>query len=283
MDYGCKHYKRKCKLVAPCCNQEFPCRFCHNDATNHEIDRKSVSHVSCSECQLVQAVAAACTQCGVEFGKYFCSICKLFDEDKQQFHCDGCGICRVGGRENFFHCSKCGLCLPNSTEQSHKCIERSSHTNCPVCMDDIHTSRTPAHIPKCGHLIHQPCFEAMVSAGHYACPLCGESTLKMDEAWKSMDELVAATPMPEEYQNVTVGILCKDCHKESTVKFHILDLKCSECGSYNTSRIKGPFNLPESAQNDSISSHTLIVSLFGLGCLLWYAYKYIKFPPIPLL
>jgi len=23
---------------------------------------------------------------------------------KKQFHCEDCGICRVGGRENFFHC-----------------------------------------------------------------------------------------------------------------------------------------------------------------------------------
>lgn len=103
-------------------------------------------------------------------GEYFCNICKFYDDDvnnfgftpvwifsffvsdydylllfvlfqteKQQFHCDECGICRwesffiqcysgdsfvvvwwlfcwhfisvcyrVGGRENFFHCKKCG-------------------------------------------------------------------------------------------------------------------------------------------------------------------------------
>jgi RING finger/CHY zinc finger protein 1 len=26
------------------------------------------------------------------------------DISKEQFHCDLCGICRVGGRQNFFHC-----------------------------------------------------------------------------------------------------------------------------------------------------------------------------------
>jgi len=26
------------------------------------------------------------------------------DVNKRQFHCDACGICRVGGRENYFHC-----------------------------------------------------------------------------------------------------------------------------------------------------------------------------------
>lgn len=37
---------------------------------------------------------------------------QFFDDDvsKQQFHCDDCGICRVGGRQNFFHCATCGCC-----------------------------------------------------------------------------------------------------------------------------------------------------------------------------
>lgn len=29
----CEHYRRRCKIVAPCCNQVFPCRHCHNEAT----------------------------------------------------------------------------------------------------------------------------------------------------------------------------------------------------------------------------------------------------------
>jgi hypothetical protein len=28
---------------------------------------------------------------------------------KQQYHCDSCGICRIGGRDNFFHCDRCGM------------------------------------------------------------------------------------------------------------------------------------------------------------------------------
>jgi hypothetical protein len=33
------------------------------------------------------------------------SECRFFDDDvrKGQFHCAKCGICRVGGRDNFFH------------------------------------------------------------------------------------------------------------------------------------------------------------------------------------
>lgn len=47
------------------------------------------------------------------FVQYTCLICNLFDdEDKDQYHCNGCGICRIGGRNNFFHCEVCNMCLP---------------------------------------------------------------------------------------------------------------------------------------------------------------------------
>jgi hypothetical protein len=29
----CEHYRRRCKIVAPCCKEVFPCRHCHNEAT----------------------------------------------------------------------------------------------------------------------------------------------------------------------------------------------------------------------------------------------------------
>lgn len=29
----CKHYRRRCKIRAPCCNEIYPCRHCHNEAT----------------------------------------------------------------------------------------------------------------------------------------------------------------------------------------------------------------------------------------------------------
>ena len=27
----CSHYRRRCKIRAPCCNEIFDCRHCHND------------------------------------------------------------------------------------------------------------------------------------------------------------------------------------------------------------------------------------------------------------
>ena len=44
-----------------------------------------------------------------------------------------------------------------------------------VCMEDLHTSRDPAHIPPCSHLIHTTCYREMLRSGLFACPTCGLS------------------------------------------------------------------------------------------------------------
>ncbi|KAL4236129.1 RING finger and CHY zinc finger domain-containing protein 1 [Mactra antiquata] len=228
---------------SPCCMKIYSCRVCHDENENHEIQRNKVTQIKCLQCAVVQEVNKNCSSCGIEFGKYFCVKCRLYDDaDKGQFHCDGCGLCRVGGQEKFFHCEKCDMCLAITLKGKHKCIEDSSRRNCAVCLEDLHTSRTDAHIPKCGHLIHRLCLESCMKTGNYACPTCGESLVDMKKAWKILDDEVANTKMPDEYKDFNVFILCKDCHKESKVLFHVIGLKCQHCGSYNTCRTDDPDN-----------------------------------------
>ncbi|KOB73020.1 putative vitellogenin [Operophtera brumata] len=197
---GCAHYKRRAKFVTPCCNKVYICRYCHDENEQHYFNRKTVTELICTECDTRQRVQEECENCGVRFGNY---------------HCDGCGICRVGGRDRFFHCERCNMCLPVQLQKAgHRCVENVSRSNCPVCLEDIHTSRIPCHIPDCGHLLHRPCFEQLLQSGHYACPTY-------------LDSEVAATPMPPEYANYKTTILCKDCHK------------CQHCGAYNTCQTNG--------------------------------------------
>lgn len=238
-ELGCEHYKRHCKLVAPCCGKVYNCRFCHDEAEpTHSLDRKKVEEVECLKCNARGPAEADCKQCGVVFGSaHFCSVCRLYDDvNKGQFHCEGCGICRVGGREKFEHCNNCGLCLPKS--DGHKCRSDISKTNCPVCMEDLHTSRVAAHIPPCSHLIHTTCYHDMLKSGLFACPTCGLSMQPMN--WAALDREVAATPMPLAYRGLYRKILCKDCHDSTTAIFHIVGMKCGGCGSYNTTIDLGP-------------------------------------------
>jgi len=30
--FRCSHYRRRCKIRAPCCDEIFDCRHCHNEA-----------------------------------------------------------------------------------------------------------------------------------------------------------------------------------------------------------------------------------------------------------
>ncbi|GBG70275.1 hypothetical protein CBR_g6402 [Chara braunii] len=244
--YGCPHYKRRCKIRAPCCNEVFWCRHCHNDAKNvsgpkrHEILRHQIQKVICALCETEQEAAQVCINCGVCMGEYFCSKCKFFDDEARgQYHCDGCGLCRVGGKSNFFHCDRCGCCYTKAIRDDHRCVERAMHHNCPVCFEYLFDSIMQTRVLKCGHTIHEQCLKEMERHNRYACPMCSKSTCDMKLVWQSRDEEIALTPMPVEYQNMKVCILCNDCSARSNVNFHILGHKCSTCGSYNTRRVAG--------------------------------------------
>lgn len=58
-------------------------------------------------------------------------------------------------------------------------MENVSRSNCPVCLEDIHTSRIPCHIPDCGHLLHRTCFEDLLQSGLYTCPSCQTCLIDM--------------------------------------------------------------------------------------------------------
>ncbi|KAJ0520381.1 putative transcription factor C2H2 family [Helianthus annuus] len=118
------------------------------------------------------SVAQICTNCGVKMGEYFCGICKFYDDDisKEQFHCNDCGICRVGGSTNFFHCEKCGTC-----SFFHGFL-----------FDTIKAST----IMVCGHAIHLDCSRELIRQDQYRCPICSKSLSSMSCTWQRLDQEV---------------------------------------------------------------------------------------------
>lgn len=234
--YGCEHYLRKCQIISPCCNNIYSCRLCHDENETHKINRFDISEVICSECNKKQKVKQYCESCEVCFGKYYCDICHLFDDNnKKQFHCYGCGFCRIGGKDNFIHCDKCNMCVPKTLYDNHKCLNIIEYM-CPICMEELFTSRIGVVQLKCGHYIHNTCLHELLHTS-YKCPMCSGSIIVVDEYNQLLDEEIEAIEMPEEYRDMMIDILCNDCHEKSNVKFHIIGLKCGECGGYNTRRI----------------------------------------------
>ncbi|KAJ7536834.1 hypothetical protein O6H91_12G084000 [Diphasiastrum complanatum] len=125
---------------SPCCNENFPCRHCHNEAKDlkesdskkcHDLPQHRAEKAICSLCNIEQQV---CQNCGTCMVAYFCHKCQFFDDtSRQKYHWDSCGICRIGSSDKFFHCQKCGCCYPTNLQQRYPCVENAIYYNCPVC------------------------------------------------------------------------------------------------------------------------------------------------------
>lgn len=235
---GCEHYARNCWIQAKCCGNYYPCRRCHDEKEDHEIDRHATEQVACIKCgEADQPVAKNCRKCDVEFARYFCKKCKFYDdtEGKEAYHCDGCGICRVGkglGIDNH-HCNGCSSCVPIDAKESHPCRERSLDANCPICAHYLATSTEPVVFMRCGHTMHVDCL-TQHTASRYTCPICNKCLTDMRDWYKEMDERVSQDIIPPEYANRVSRVLCHDCGEKTVVPYHFSYHKCGDCGAYNT-------------------------------------------------
>ncbi|XP_020264959.1 zinc finger protein BRUTUS [Asparagus officinalis] len=202
--FGCEHYKRNCKLLAACCNRLFTCRFCHDKVSDHSMDRKATNEMMCMRCLTLQPIGSSCKSpsCS-EFimAKYYCSICKFFDDERSVYHCPFCNLCRVGKGLgiDFFHCMKCNCCLGMKLVE-HKCREKGLESNCPICCDFLFTSSEAVRALPCGHFMHSACFQAY-TCSHYTCPICSKSLGDMAVYFGMLDALLATEQLPEEYRD----------------------------------------------------------------------------------
>lgn len=81
----------------------------------------------------------------------------------------------------------------------------------------------------------------MLKNSMYRCPLCFKAVFDDEELkthYDMLDEEIQNTPMPQEFKDKTVFIICNECNTKTEVEFHIFGLNCKECGSYNTAMIK---------------------------------------------
>lgn len=105
---GCQHYMRNVKLQCFTCKKWYTCRFCHDMVEDHQLVRRDTENMLCMLCGHAQPAAQSCRNCEEQSAQYFCDICKLWDNDgkKSIYHCNDCGICRIGQGlgKDFFHC-----------------------------------------------------------------------------------------------------------------------------------------------------------------------------------
>ncbi|KAI7485553.1 zf-CHY-domain-containing protein [Hortaea werneckii] len=269
---GCAHYKRNVKVQCFDCKRWFSCRHCHDQATDlpfpHQLNRKKTRNMLCMLCKTPQPAGETCVNCEEYAAWYYCPKCKLWDNDsnKRIYHCDDCGICRVGEGlgKDYVHCRRCNVCISISTSASHPCVERATEGNCPLCLVYLFESPTPVVSLPCGHYMHGECYKDLMAVT-YKCPVCSKSAVNMELQWRKLDDEIRAQPMPEDDSELE-GLMphiedaaqneqdhtndqtaprrprevyagCNDCGRRSWTPFHWLGLKCQVCDSYNTNQM----------------------------------------------
>jgi RING finger/CHY zinc finger protein 1 len=81
-----------------------------------------------------------------------------------------------------------------------QCVENMSHSNCPVCLEDLHTSKEPCQIPRCQHLVHKSCFDQLIKSCHFYCPSCAQSLIDLTPLWMAMQQQIDENPMTGKFQ-----------------------------------------------------------------------------------
>ena len=255
-DLGCKHYKRGCKLLAECCRHWYPCRHCHNEEEDHEMDRFATQYMLCMHCHTPQRTAQECKECGKSMAGYFCQVCKLWSDDpsKSIFHCEGCKLCRKGRQQDFKHCNRCNSCMSLSHFGKHTCIERSLESDCPICGEFMFTStRDIVYLDRCGHPIHRDCQVEHIKAGLYQCPICLKSMIDTTMLFSQIESMLEMEEMPDEYAGMRSHIYCNDCEQKSWTPFHFIYHRCQECNSFNTKVLRTVNSEEEEESSSSIA------------------------------
>lgn len=227
--YGCEHYLRRCTIFAECCSTAYPCIHCHNnDCEDHQMTSKDVAYIICNSCGCKQTPKQRCEMCNTLFGIYFCDKCIIFDDTQKGIvHCDECGICRVSLGNKMYHCSSCNMCNFVKHDRCYKIDD------CPICGDDLHKSIKITSKTKCNHWIHEECLNELFRRD-YRCPVCMKSLITVEQLASIVEPQIADYQMPPDLADTDQEIYCNDCEKITTTKFHILAMKCADCGSYNT-------------------------------------------------
>lgn len=97
-------------------------------------------------------------------------LCDMGDDNKPNYHCEGCGCCMVGFRRYSKHCSKCKHCFNRKFFDKHPC--RVTEGDCPVCMDSLVHSIYGCMTLECGHALHPHCYNQLLHKNQMKCPVC---------------------------------------------------------------------------------------------------------------
>ena len=226
--------ERKCRIIAFCCGELFCCRICHDENSDHLIDRFKTTTIVCKVCETEQKVNSECSSCMIKFDVNFCPKCNLWSS-KDIFHCSDCGICRIGIASDYDHCFNCNICCVDD----HNCtkVKLSLDESCSICCENLKNSLNSVVSIPCGHYLHRICLLESIDNGNIGCPLCKKSVGNFSEQWNLLREEKKRITIEDPELAKPTKIMCNDCGHQTTVIWHIVGLECPDCNSFNTAKV----------------------------------------------
>ncbi|RWW32706.1 hypothetical protein GW17_00002607, partial [Ensete ventricosum] len=244
----CKHYKRRCKIRAPCCNEIFCCRHCHNESTVPESLAKDRHEICRFDVQTVSSLIP-CLNCFLHEG--FKPVCARSPASQSLRH--RVELVRMSGDSGL---GLGGLMLEWGSPGEEGVIQLGSAVD---SCKEVGSGR--GLYSGCCRLFVPDDLTAFMTY-HAAAPFAMSSCLSPClPPWQRVVRLqvggadltcarsvIEETAMPEDYRTRKVSlvlisqvwILCNDCNDTTEVLYHIIGQKCSHCQSYNTRMISPP-------------------------------------------
>ncbi|KCZ79792.1 hypothetical protein H312_02819 [Anncaliia algerae PRA339] len=229
--FGCQHYKRNCLVVCNTCTRTYPCVQCHDKNESHKLIGKNITDILCLVCGVTQKKSNKCINCNSLIAEYYCDICSFWSENLDAFHCDSCGVCRKGNRNDFIHCDKCSVCIEN---REHKHISSGVKNNCPICAEYLLYSNRTVILLRCGHSLHKECHDTNLTNSIH-CPICFK-LVGDDKKIRDKIEMMINANINENHKLEIqfCQIKCFECGEVCSKKIFMLFNQCNNCGSYNT-------------------------------------------------
>ena len=235
----CTHWinpqKIKMPFISPCCNKIYRCLSCHDLHEDHTINKKMITKILCPNCEKEQDKNVKCDYCDTIYATFSCLECSIWN-NIEMYHCDDCGICRIGKREDYQHCIKCEMCLNKNSFSEHTCIQKIYKTSCPLCFEHLFNSQKKVVQFKCGHVSHQHCYEKHIKYS-YCCPLCRKSICHQDglkKIWDFYRYQMILQPTPSEYKDWRSKVYCNDCCVDNIIPYSVTYNECIKCKGFNT-------------------------------------------------
>lgn len=174
----CKHYNTKLIIYAECCNKYYDCKKCHNEVNpDHKVKNKNIKKIKCLRCNTENPYGNFCYNCCDTISKYSCLKCGLWNDKKiNYYHCNKCGLCKLGNENEMFHCDKCKKCFDIKIIDYHNCSLYSENNNCPLCLEILGNKNIK--VLKCGHVLHYECLvQLLLNSTNKKCCICRKEIL----------------------------------------------------------------------------------------------------------